>query len=381
MSQPRPNPPAIRRRIRPRRRTVQPHGPRQGADSSSPACRLSRTLCNLLRAAGLRPRIAGAQHRPVRLCPSLLDDPTRRPRPAGRHLCCLGKYFRRALAVFLPVDLPLLPSRLIVYLLHHAEPSPNPPSPFVSVERIHSDLSRRPRPIAALPALQSSLDSQDARLLFTPSEAAAEPLSRPFTVLPVELLLQAGQVSIPLAVPPAALVPQCQHPAGSSPGRAMLAGAGSSRNLIPWPLPDPTPEPTGVPSQDVPVPETPEIAQDVLADIAGDKPAPRRGAHGIGPSSLSRNVSISFDGRKVLENVSFSVNRGETLCILGRSGVGKSVSLRMLMGFLKPDVGSIQVEGQEINASPKRKCGPFASASPWSFRTAPCLTRSASART
>jgi phospholipid/cholesterol/gamma-HCH transport system ATP-binding protein len=42
------------------------------------------------------------------------------------------------------------------------------------------------------------------------------------------------------------------------------------------------------------------------------------------------------------------MNSGQTLCILGRSGVGKSVALRMLMGFLKPDEGSIRVEGQEI---------------------------------
>ena len=60
------------------------------------------------------------------------------------------------------------------------------------------------------------------------------------------------------------------------------------------------------------------------------------------------HVSISFDGRSVLEDLSFSMNRGQTLCILGRSGVGKSVALRMLMGFLKPDSGSIRVEGQEI---------------------------------
>jgi phospholipid/cholesterol/gamma-HCH transport system ATP-binding protein len=46
--------------------------------------------------------------------------------------------------------------------------------------------------------------------------------------------------------------------------------------------------------------------------------------------------------------VSFSVERGQTLCILGRSGVGKSVSLRMIMGFLKPDSGSIHVENKEI---------------------------------
>jgi phospholipid/cholesterol/gamma-HCH transport system ATP-binding protein len=68
----------------------------------------------------------------------------------------------------------------------------------------------------------------------------------------------------------------------------------------------------------------------------------------LGPVIEFNDVSISFDGRDVLRNVSFSVNRGETLCILGRSGVGKSVSLRMLMGFLRPDSGSIRVEGEEI---------------------------------
>jgi phospholipid/cholesterol/gamma-HCH transport system ATP-binding protein len=74
-------------------------------------------------------------------------------------------------------------------------------------------------------------------------------------------------------------------------------------------------------------------------------------APGVAPSEpliVFNNVSISFNGRSVLEDVSFSVGRGETLCILGRSGVGKSVSLRLLMGFLKPDSGSIRVEGQEI---------------------------------
>lgn len=66
------------------------------------------------------------------------------------------------------------------------------------------------------------------------------------------------------------------------------------------------------------------------------------------PIILFEHVSISFGGRPVLEDVSFSVNRGQTLCILGRSGVGKSVSLRLLMGFLQPDSGSICVEGKEI---------------------------------
>jgi phospholipid/cholesterol/gamma-HCH transport system ATP-binding protein len=67
-----------------------------------------------------------------------------------------------------------------------------------------------------------------------------------------------------------------------------------------------------------------------------------------GPIICFRHVGIAFDGRSILEDLSFSMNRGQTLCILGRSGVGKSVALRLLMGFLKPDTGSICVEGQEM---------------------------------
>jgi phospholipid/cholesterol/gamma-HCH transport system ATP-binding protein len=67
-----------------------------------------------------------------------------------------------------------------------------------------------------------------------------------------------------------------------------------------------------------------------------------------GPIIVFNHVSISFNDRPVLEDVSFTVDRGQTLCILGRSGVGKSVSLRLLMGFLKPDTGSILLEGREI---------------------------------
>ena len=66
------------------------------------------------------------------------------------------------------------------------------------------------------------------------------------------------------------------------------------------------------------------------------------------PIIAFNDVSISFGDHPVLEHVSFHVNKGQTLCILGRSGVGKSVSLRLLMGFLKPDSGSVQVEGREI---------------------------------
>jgi phospholipid/cholesterol/gamma-HCH transport system ATP-binding protein len=60
------------------------------------------------------------------------------------------------------------------------------------------------------------------------------------------------------------------------------------------------------------------------------------------------HVYKSFGDFVVLEDVSFCVLPGETLCILGRSGVGKSVSLQMLMGFLKADKGAIRVAGEDI---------------------------------
>jgi phospholipid/cholesterol/gamma-HCH transport system ATP-binding protein len=68
------------------------------------------------------------------------------------------------------------------------------------------------------------------------------------------------------------------------------------------------------------------------------------------PKIVFDDVSIGFGDRPVLEGVSYHVGKGQTLCILGRSGVGKSVSLRILMGFLKPDAGSVRVDGQEITA-------------------------------
>jgi phospholipid/cholesterol/gamma-HCH transport system ATP-binding protein len=85
-----------------------------------------------------------------------------------------------------------------------------------------------------------------------------------------------------------------------------------------------------------------------MAEARAEEPAAPAAEETAGPIIVFSHVSISFNGRAVLEDVSFSVERGQTLCILGRSGVGKSVALRMLMGFLKPDSGSIRVEGQEI---------------------------------
>jgi len=61
-----------------------------------------------------------------------------------------------------------------------------------------------------------------------------------------------------------------------------------------------------------------------------------------------RDVCKGFDDRLVLDHVSFTVKRGETCVIMGRSGVGKSVSLKHIMGFLKADSGRIFVDGQDV---------------------------------
>jgi phospholipid/cholesterol/gamma-HCH transport system ATP-binding protein len=61
-----------------------------------------------------------------------------------------------------------------------------------------------------------------------------------------------------------------------------------------------------------------------------------------------RDVSKAFGDNVVLNHVSFDVLPGETVCILGRSGVGKSVSLHHIMGFLKADSGRVLVAGEDI---------------------------------
>jgi phospholipid/cholesterol/gamma-HCH transport system ATP-binding protein len=61
-----------------------------------------------------------------------------------------------------------------------------------------------------------------------------------------------------------------------------------------------------------------------------------------------RDVSKGFDDRAVLHHVSFEVKKGETCVIMGRSGVGKSVALKHIMGFLKPDSGRIFIDGQDV---------------------------------
>lgn len=66
------------------------------------------------------------------------------------------------------------------------------------------------------------------------------------------------------------------------------------------------------------------------------------------------HVSIGFDGKPVLEDISFKLRRGETRILLGPAGVGKSVLLKLANGLLLPDAGTITVFGHDLAETPER---------------------------
>jgi phospholipid/cholesterol/gamma-HCH transport system ATP-binding protein len=66
------------------------------------------------------------------------------------------------------------------------------------------------------------------------------------------------------------------------------------------------------------------------------------------PFVAVENVHKSFGEHTVLNGISLSVNRGQTLAVLGRSGTGKSVLLRLIIGLEKPDSGSVRIYGQDL---------------------------------
>jgi phospholipid/cholesterol/gamma-HCH transport system ATP-binding protein len=68
-----------------------------------------------------------------------------------------------------------------------------------------------------------------------------------------------------------------------------------------------------------------------------------------------RDVSKAFDDHVVLNHVSFTVKKAQTCVIMGRSGVGKSVSLKHIMGFLKADSGRILIDGEDVTDFTERQ--------------------------
>ena len=75
------------------------------------------------------------------------------------------------------------------------------------------------------------------------------------------------------------------------------------------------------------------------------------------PVVAVENVHKSFAGHNVLNGISLGVNRGETLAVLGRSGTGKSVLLRLIIGLETPDSGSICIHGKAIAGLPLDRMG------------------------
>jgi phospholipid/cholesterol/gamma-HCH transport system ATP-binding protein len=77
------------------------------------------------------------------------------------------------------------------------------------------------------------------------------------------------------------------------------------------------------------------------------------------PVLAVKDVHKSFEGRRVLNGITLSINRGETLAVLGRSGTGKSVLLRLIIGLVKPDSGSVCIHGQDIASLSLDQLGDF----------------------
>jgi phospholipid/cholesterol/gamma-HCH transport system ATP-binding protein len=74
-----------------------------------------------------------------------------------------------------------------------------------------------------------------------------------------------------------------------------------------------------------------------------------RGAPPQGPMISLRNLRVAYGGREILHGISFDVQRGETMVILGGSGSGKSTLLRTLVGLEKPSSGEVWIQGKNFS--------------------------------
>jgi len=73
------------------------------------------------------------------------------------------------------------------------------------------------------------------------------------------------------------------------------------------------------------------------------------------PAVEFRGVTKAFGDRRVLDDVSFTVPAGRSLCILGRSGTGKSVTLKTIVGLIRPDAGQVLIDGLDITRFTSRQ--------------------------
>src|SRR5579875_3881994 len=78
----------------------------------------------------------------------------------------------------------------------------------------------------------------------------------------------------------------------------------------------------------------------------------RTAAHGIGSGLVASGVGKTYKKRPVVRNVSINLRRGEAVGLLGPNGAGKTTTFYMIVGLVKPDTGSISLDGSDITTLP-----------------------------
>jgi molybdopterin-guanine dinucleotide biosynthesis protein A len=151
----------------------------------------------ILQTAGLEARIAGARSDLSTIAPVVADEPTSSGLGPMAGICAALDKANTEFAVFLPVDLPLVPANLITYIVHHAIATQS------AITLVSEAGFQQTFPVVidrtAAPALQASLSSDNHGCL-TSFRAAVKILRQSLSVLPVELLLAAGHVFHPQGI-------------------------------------------------------------------------------------------------------------------------------------------------------------------------------------
>ena len=153
----------------------------------------------ILQAARLNPRIAGARSELSSFAPVIADDPQLTGLGPLSGICSALSATTARFSVFVPVDLPLIPTSLISHLVHHADVTES----AVTVVSVAGFIQTFPAVIDrnSRSALRVSLNSNDRKCL-TAFQTAAKSVAGRFSVLPIEYLLQAGQIRHPIGLPP-----------------------------------------------------------------------------------------------------------------------------------------------------------------------------------
>ena len=83
--------------------------------------------------------------------------------------------------------------------------------------------------------------------------------------------------------------------------------------------------------------------------------SPHQAGERPGGAIVFEDVAIEFEGKPVLDGVSFALPHAETKCLLGIAGAGKTTILKLVLGLIKPDRGRISVLGQDVSAMPEEE--------------------------